>query len=436
MVAIGRNRPAVDPFCSTQSTKLLDLHVLFPMAASILDFVLSLEAAVCEKNFLDEEKEQDQERDQKHQEVQVDEKEEDVEKKTMKKRSQWETKVKKMKVERLVWAHAPSIKNTKFLKGFSAMFPARTADSAEGACAPLPDGFWPIPANHVLVEYFCMLKESPPVPRMWVIATNKLEPFNAVLRGSKPAAFDSEDEEEDDEEESDDDNPNRWDAGHAQKLLVQLRGRFGRAEGKRIFDKIMSKAVEFLKGASDYHIPAPAIQPSRASNDGDDDDEDDDYGDDDWVPQRDDNDVDILQFAHKGRGQRNPQNETITAGRWISYQHKIFRNRTIYTRVVEVTDELHELLRLENDDILTPNDSIKLLNELTDAGSSSTAEGMGGTKEAEGGERVRVEGKGGYMKDGGCAGAIKDFQREISKIEAKVSGGDSGRWVSGVGCGR
>jgi hypothetical protein len=40
-------------------------------------------------------------------------------------------------------------------------------------------------------------------------------------------------------------------------------------------------------------------------------------------------------YIHVGRG----VTQTITAGRWISFQHKIFKDKTVYVRVVEVTGD-------------------------------------------------------------------------------------------------
>jgi hypothetical protein len=297
---------------------------------------------------------------------------------------QWDTKVRPVEVRRLVW-----VKFSGF-KGGSFHWPGRVADNAEGACVKLR--MWPIPADHVLVEFICMLKKNPEQPRFEIFKTSEVLPFNARCKKSSIALFAS---EQQDEEE---DCPNRWDPGHMNILGLSIRGKF-KIEGKRIFNKVKDTAVQFLKGAVDYNTPAPAADAPV-----EDDDDDDSYGmNNGYEALTDDGEeaVDLLQFAHKGRGQREARDETITAGRWVQYQHKvsvdwatlcasrprlplspltncpppppsaspslsvisprpqIFKDRTICTRVIAVVPgDRDEPLKLETDDVLAPSQYI------------------------------------------------------------------------------
>jgi len=298
---------------------------------------------------------------------------------------QWDTKVRPVEVRRLVWVKFSG------MKGGSFHWPGRVADNAEGACVKLR--MWPIPQTHVLVEFICMLKKYPEQPRFEIFKVSEVSkevlPFNARCKNPPK----SESEQQDEKEEC----PNRWDPGHMAALGLMIKNKF-KNDAKTIFNKVRDTAVQFLKGAVDYNTPAPAADAPQVEGDGDDDDS---YGMNDRydaLMDDEEEEVDLLQFAHKGRGEREARDETITAGRWVQYQHKvsvdwatlcasrprlplspltvpphvcfpfalcfppcpqIFKDRTICTRVIAVVPgDRNEPLKLETDDVLAPSQYI------------------------------------------------------------------------------
>ena len=72
---------------------------------------------------------------------------------------QWNTKVKAVEVNRLVWA--PTLNYFRPKTGTSAvLFPGRIAENAEAACVQI--NVWPIPPGHVLVEFIDGMKKGAP----------------------------------------------------------------------------------------------------------------------------------------------------------------------------------------------------------------------------------------------------------------------------------
>ena len=70
---------------------------------------------------------------------------------------QWNTRIKAVEVNRLVWA--PTLNYFRSKTGTSAvLFPARIANNAEAACVQI--NVWPIPPEFVLVEFFDCIKKG------------------------------------------------------------------------------------------------------------------------------------------------------------------------------------------------------------------------------------------------------------------------------------
>ena len=176
------------------------------------------------------------------------------------------TKLKRVEVKKLIWAKYPPCLN----KG--CFFPGRICENSEGACVKLDPGMWPIPADHVLVEFFCGFKKQDQsttyeYPRLFVLPKTGVKPFNAKQdQYTQLTMFE------------DDPNPNKWDLGHIQKMEVALHSGKHKLNSQTIArecsKKIKDKAIEFLKNAVDYHIPAPpaAIDTSETQEDDDGDD--------------------------------------------------------------------------------------------------------------------------------------------------------------------
>ena len=185
------------------------------------------------------------------------------------------TKLKRVEVKKLIWARIPGYLRTR------TCFPGRICENSEGACVKLDAGKWPIPADHVLVEFFCGIKKldqstSSEYPRLYVMEKKEVKAFNAVGERFKQLDITScfkRDENEDDS------NPNKWDIGHFEKLEYELKaGKFkctSKDIARECVKKIKDKSIEFLKNAIDYHIPAPpaAIDNSETQEEEDDYDE-------------------------------------------------------------------------------------------------------------------------------------------------------------------
>ena len=78
-----------------------------------------------------------------------------------------------------------------------------------------------------------------------------------------------------------------------------------------------------------------------------------------------DSDGDIVKLATKLNS--NPTG-TLVAGDWIAYSHHVFREHTVYTRIIEVipSNKMKPLI-LENDEIILLTDSIKKCDPLNEA---------------------------------------------------------------------
>ena len=102
-----------------------------------------------------------------------------------------------------------------------------------------------------------------------------------------------------------------------------------------------------------------------------------------------------------------------------SPNEQIFKDKTVYVRVVEVTGNAKEPLLLENDDVLMPRDMVCLLDEIP-VGSPTNSD----TYEASGKKGLKnifVEGKGGYVKGSGSSRPIKEYKMKVGKIDYVVS---------------
>jgi len=167
------------------------------------------------------------------------------------------------------------------------------------------------------------------LPRMLAVKVDTVQPFNAVCptKSTKRSGGGHEDENSGGRSENED----RWDPGFMALLHEKLALRYSRQKAASLFERIRAKADEFLSGASTFNVRAHAAGRPEGKQD-DDDEMDDDDGDGDGgggsVPREGstgdgEEEVDLLQFAHRGPGIRRPENETVVAGCWIQYQHRV-----------------------------------------------------------------------------------------------------------------
>ena len=171
----------------------------------------------------------------------------------------------------MIWARIPGYLRTL------TYFPGRICENSEGACVKLEEGKWPIPADHVLVEFFCGIKKldqstSYEYPRLYVMERKQVRAFNAVANGSTITSYCERDDNEDDS------NPNKWDVGHFEQMELGMKigkHKLTTTTAQECAKKIQDKAIEFLKNAVDYHIPAPpaAIDNSETQEEDDADEE-------------------------------------------------------------------------------------------------------------------------------------------------------------------
>jgi hypothetical protein len=105
---------------------------------------------------------------------------------------------------------------------------------------------------------------------------------------------------------------------------------------------------------------------------------------------------------------------------------QIFKDRTVYIRVVEVTGNPREPVLLENDDVLRPRDVVCLLDELPPGARPSTSSdphtgaGSGPDKYGKRLENIFVDGGGGYVRGSGSSRPLEEYTFKKGKISFVV----------------
>jgi hypothetical protein len=101
-------------------------------------------------------------------------KEEEIEKKTSTKApAQYDTKLKRVELEDLVWARTSWFKDQAFL-------PGRIADITEATCETnFPTS---IPEDIAMIEFFSGTKDNPNMPRFELIPKKDVKPYNASMK--------------------------------------------------------------------------------------------------------------------------------------------------------------------------------------------------------------------------------------------------------------
>jgi len=302
--------------------------------------------------------------------------------------SQYDTKVKRVELGELVWAKTSWFKDQSY-------FPGRIAEITETTCEiDFPTS---IPEDQELIEFFSGTKNDPKMTRFELVPKKFVKPYNVPMKGKTKqltlkysiSKGSGKTDQEDDEESS----GKTWDVSHIDNMRDILKKKYNVSIGNTVHGVIIKKAREFLTIALEkIKIETPIGE------------EDESY---DAYKNKAVSEPEIDVFSLKsrmsvGRG----VTQTITAGRWISFQHKIFKDKTVYVRVVEVTGDEKEPVALENDDVLKLRDNIRLLDEIQENGAENDIKNG----------NVRVEGKGGYVKGSGFLRPLKDYSFVKGKI--------------------
>lgn len=294
-------------------------------------------------------------------------KEEDVEKKASTKTpAQYDTKLKRVELGDLVWARTSWFKDQAFL-------PGRIADITEATCESHFDTF--IPEDKAMIEFFSGTKENPKMPRFELIPIKDVKPYNAPMKarskqltlkysiskgsgktdqvgvmvafkcicqsvnlciyiyvckytlvyiniyaflydGDLNACIYMYIQEDDDEESS----GKSWDVSHVDNMREFLKKKYNVSIAGNVHNVIMKKAKEFLRMAlekSKIEIPI-----------GEEDESYDAYKN----KAATEPEIDVFSLKSRmsvGRG----VTQTITAGRWISFQHKVNFEKILSTYV-------------------------------------------------------------------------------------------------------
>jgi hypothetical protein len=148
-----------------------------------------------------------------------------------------------------------------------------------------------------------------------------------------------------------------------------LKKKYNSTVAKEVFSQIMETARAFAAMArddlDDHNNGRAGVGTGAGGLNGDDDDDDEEEEEEERRRREEEEGegrVDILQ--HAGVNFKSLAPQTISAGRWVSYQDKTFKDKMHYTRVVKVTGDKIWPIELENEHSVRPLDFIRLLDEV------------------------------------------------------------------------
>ena len=252
-------------------------------------------------------------------------------------------------LSQLVWAPHSAFRGGKF----GAYFPARIALSSEYATAP--SIAQPIGQDNIVVEYFGMPKSSDWYTRFLKIPRTEIRKYCLPPKSSQSQGtlnFEKKD--------TGADITRRWDIVHCTRMQKSLSDKKGKVEGGRIAREIMRIAKEFLIRALDKEEATAAAEAGASTDSSTGIPEGSSRGDKmaDLCGLKDSNAAAISEYFDKSHKSREKFSHELRAGDYISYTHKVLRNR-VWARVVAIRPEDTEMpLTLDTGDVLLSMDVI------------------------------------------------------------------------------
>ena len=296
-----------------------------------------------------------------------------------------ETRYKSTALSDLVWAPNSSIRGGKLGKDL----PGRIATAHEAAtCKHLS---FPIPPEHVLIEFFGLL-ENDYFWRIMEIPKDKVRPFDSAPRNNKgklqTTIYDSMSLTKENQKIP------RWDVDSLLDMKAALKEKYGPAEGERIHRHTQNIADDFLKKALELQNQDDLKAIAEGTTDG---------GDEDYTKDTVDELEESVELEDMAKMNDGPQEEVeLKAGMWITYEEKQLRN-SIRAQIIQVTTDEKVPLVLDTEGIVFLDHIIRVELEEEEV----TYEKDDKHKKDESAKNIKKI----------CARKLKDFKLVVSMIE-------------------
>lgn len=276
----------------------------------------------------------------------------------------WETMIEKLDSTSLVWCHIGG-----FFKapGVRPWVPAVIRDNSRGAL--IKDAPWPIPDDMVVIEYICMTKKDPTLPRYVLQNKNKIRPY---YENVKDAVKQMDGKQKKLSQKTLSFLPStattslpkkreQWSLDSLDNMKDLFHGKFHVSQANALFEKVQARANALLDLALSRNDAVPnndddeEVQESRRKD----------------LAERQDQEkleehVRTTIENRKSHVENSDESEvTIGPDTWLSFEHPIFK-KTLYKQVVEVTACKEQPLTLTCGTPLPRGSTIRVMKTMED----------------------------------------------------------------------